>query len=86
MQQVLPHLPGIQQHLPRQGKVQAHDFQQIQSQTAAIDQQSPGTGHHGCQGIELFGAGDLALVPGVLFALLRGVFCFVLTALALGHG
>ena len=43
-------------------------------------------GHHGGEGIQFFGERNLALFPGVLFTFLRGVFCFVLTTLAFGHG
>ena len=83
---VLPHGTGAEQHLAGQAEVEFHQLHEIQRQTAAIDQQGAGTGHHRGNGIEFLGAGDLALFPGVLFTFLRGVFCFVLTTLALGHG
>jgi hypothetical protein len=84
--QVLAHRAGAEQYLAGQGEVELHQLHQIQGQAAAIDQQRTGAGHHGGDGIELFGAGDFALFPGVLFAFLRGVFCLVLTTLALGQG
>ncbi len=81
-----PMAPGLNSTSRGREKLSSHQLHQVQRQATAVNQQATGAGQHDGQGVELFGAGDLALFPGVLFTFLRGVFCFVLTTLALGHG
>ncbi len=79
------HEPLIDDDLTRQDEVAAHQLHQGLGHATPKSQQGTRSGQGHRYGVELFGARNLTLFPRVFFALVGGVFCFVLTAFALCH-